>query len=540
MDPQIAYYSMEFGLNEEMHTYAGGLGILAGDFLKGAVDLEMPVVGIGIMWRHGYTTQFVGESGWPYDRYPDFRYDFLVDTGVTVTVEIRQRPVHVKVWECTHFGNAPLLLLDTNLPDNDPADREITAHLYGGGREERIAQEIVLGIGGVRALKALGVSPRVHHFNEGHAVLAGIEMIRSRMADGLSFEAAWNEVRKLVVFTTHTPIPEGNEHHPIVDLMEMGANNGLTHRQMVAIGDDPFNMTIAGLRLARIANAVSELHGHTSRAMWAHVTGVAPIIHITNGIHPGTWQSSALASARTPDDLRKAHKAAKRVLLNEIYGRTGVWLDPNTLLVGFARRAAPYKRAELIFRTGRINPVIQDGLVNLAFAGKAHPNDERGKGTIARLVEKSRQFPDHVVFVQNYDMRIARLMTQGCDIWLNNPRRPMEACGTSGMKAAMNGVLNVSIPDGWWAEAVVHGENGWAFGGGEWGDVDEYDASQLYEVMTREVIPTYYHDRNRWLTMMRASIDSTRERFSVHRMLRQYAELAYQAAPALELAGIGD
>lgn len=540
MDPQIAYYCMEFGLNEEMHTYAGGLGILAGDYLKGAADLGMPVVGVGIMWRHGYTTQFVGDSGWPYDRYPDFRYDFLADTGVTVTVEIRQRPVRVKVWECTHFGNAPLLLLDTNLPENDPEDRAITAHLYGGGRDERIAQEIVLGIGGARALEALGVKPRVHHFNEGHAVLAALELIRRRMEAGLSFEDAWGEVKQLVVFTTHTPIPEGNEWHPIDALLYMGANNGLTYQQMAAIGDDPFNMTIASLRLARIANAVSEIHGRTARSMWAHVAGAAPIIHITNGVHPASWQSSAPAAARTPDELARAHKAAKRLLLNEIYSRTGVWLDPETLLVGFARRAAPYKRADLIFREGRINPIIQEGLLNMAFAGKAHPNDERGKGTIARLVEKSRQFPDHVVFIQNYDMRIARLMTQGCDVWLNNPRKPLEACGTSGMKAAMNGVLNISIPDGWWPEAAVNGQNGWVFGGGEYGDVDEYDANQLYEVMTHEVIPIYYNDRNRWLEMMRASIDSTRERFSVHRMLREYDELTYQVAPARELVGIGD
>ncbi|HEY3364915.1 MAG TPA: alpha-glucan family phosphorylase [Symbiobacteriaceae bacterium] len=529
MDPQIAYFSMEYGLSEEMHAYAGGLGILAGDYLKGAADLGIPLVGIGILWRHGYTTQLISEAGWPIDRFPDFRYDFLEDTGTRITVHVRQRPVAVKVWKTTHFGNAPLFLLDTSLPENSPADQHITAHLYGGGRDERIAQEIVLGIGGVRALNALGIPVQMYHFNEGHAVLAGTEMIRRRMETGLSFVDAWNQVRQTVVFTTHTPVPEGNEWHPLDALMDLGANNGLTRDQLAAIGNDPFNMTIAGLRLARMANAVSELHGHTARAMWAHVDGAAPITHVTNGVHPATWQNPAVAAANTREELWAAHKACKRALLGEIYARNGVWLDPTALLVGYARRAAGYKRSDLIFRDStRIEPALNDGRLNLAFAGKAHPSDDHGKGTIARLVDKSRQYPNSVVFLQNYDMRVGRLMTQGCDVWLNNPRRPMEACGTSGMKAAMNGVLHMSTPDGWWPEAVRHGENGWVFGGGEYGDVDEYDADQLYNVLSREVIPTYYNDREEWLRMMRNSIASTREAFSVHRMIRQYQELVYR------------
>ncbi|HYG57275.1 MAG TPA: alpha-glucan family phosphorylase, partial [Symbiobacteriaceae bacterium] len=426
MEPKIAYFSMEYGLSEELHAYAGGLGILAGDYLKGAFDLGMPVVGIGILWRHGYTTQLVGDSGWPYDRYPDFRYDFLEDTGVLVPVQVRDRTVSIKIWRTTRFGNAPLLLLDTNVPENSTADQRITAHLYGGSREERVAQEIVLGVGGVRALTAMGIRPEVFHFNEGHAVLAGTELIRRRMEAGLTFEAAWGEIRQSIVFTTHTPVAAGNEWHPHDVLFSLGANNGLSYEQMAAIGDDPFNMTIAGLRLARIANAVSELHGHTARAMWAYVQNAAPIIHVTNGVHPGSWQNPEVAAATTTQDLWTAHMHAKRTLLNEIYGRTGVWLDPNALLVGYARRAAPYKRSDLIFREGhRIEPYIQDGRLNLVFAGKAHPNDDNGKSIIARLVEKSRQHQDHVVFLQNYDMRLGRLLTHGCDVWLNNPRRPL-------------------------------------------------------------------------------------------------------------------
>ncbi|HYF90907.1 MAG TPA: alpha-glucan family phosphorylase [Symbiobacteriaceae bacterium] len=533
MDPKIVYFSMEYGLSEEMHAYAGGLGILAGDYLKGAADLGMPLVGIGILWRHGYTTQLVGDSGWPYDRYPDFRYDFLEDTGVRISVHIQDRPVVVKVWKTTHFGNAPLFLLDTNISENAHADRDITAHLYGGGREERIAQEIVLGIGGIRAITTLGIRPEIYHFNEGHAVLAATELIRRLMEQGRSFQEAWNEVRQSVVFTTHTPVPEGNEWHPLDALLKMGANNGLSMEQMAAIGDDPFNMTVAGLRLSRIANAVSELHGHTARKMWSHVRGTAPIIHVTNGVHPATWQNPAVAAAATDDELWKAHRDAKRTLLSEIYGRTGTWMDPDTLLIGYARRAAAYKRTGLIFRDpARVEPFIESNRLNLVFAGKAHPRDDNGKAVIAKLVERSRQYQGHVVFLQNYDMKVGRLLTQGCDVWLNNPRRPLEASGTSGMKAAMNGVLHLSTPDGWWPEAVQHGENGWAFGGGEIGDVDAYDAEQLYDVLTNQVIPTYYNDRPTWVRMMRASIETTREAYSVHRMIRQYEQLIYrQMAP---------
>jgi len=530
LDPKIAYFSMEFGLSEEMHSYAGGLGILAGDHLKGAADLGLPLVGVGILWRHGYTTQLVGDTGWPYDRYPDFRYDFVEDTGVRISVEVQRRPVAVRVWRTTHFGNAPLFLLDTNLPENSPQDQGITAHLYGGGRDDRLAQEIVLGIGGVRALVALGIDPQVFHFNEGHAILAALELIRRRMEAGLSFADAWTQVRQLCVFTTHTPVPEGNEWHPLDAMFGMGANNGLGYPEMVAIGDDPFNMTIAGLRLSRVANAVSELHGHTARAMWAHIQNAAPIVHVTNGVHPGTWLNPQVAAARSPEELWSAHMAAKRNLLSEIYARMGIWMDPSVLLIGFARRAATYKRSDLIFRDpSRIEPYIADGKLNLVFAGKAHPNDDIGKGTVARLVEKSRQYHGHVAYLQNYDMRLGRMLTQGCDVWLNNPRRPMEASGTSGMKAAMNGVLHCSTPDGWWPEAACHGINGWVFGGGEYGDVDAYDLHQLYEVLANEVVPTYYNNRDRWLDMMRASISSTREAYSIHRMLRQYQELVYQS-----------
>ncbi len=521
---------MEFGLNEELHTYAGGLGILAGDHLKGAADIGLPLVGVGIMWRQGYTTQMISNEGWPYDSYPTFRYDFLEDPGVTVTVEIRNRPVRLKAWCVRKYGNAPLYLLDANLPENNYADQYITAQLYGGTAEDRVAQEIILGIGGIRVLRALGFTPAVYHFNEGHAVLAATELIRERMMGGATFEQARAAVRQQIVFTTHTPVPEGNESHSHDLLGYVGAYNGLTRDHLVAIGGDPFNMTVAGLRLSRIANGVAEIHGHTTREMWAHVEGAPPLIHITNGVHPGTWQSREVAAANTPEELWEAHVANKKRLLQEIYARNGVWLDPEVLLIGFARRAAPYKRPDLIFRKPElIEPLLQEGRLHLAFSGKAHPRDDNAKGTVSRIVEMSRRYKDRVVFLQNYDMRLGRLLTQGCDVWLNNPRKPMEASGTSGMKAAMNGVLNLSVPDGWWPEAVEHGVNGWAFGGeyDHW-DKDKIDAQALYEVLLGDVIPTYYGDRERWKRMMQASVASTQEAFSIQRMVRQYAQLMYK------------
>lgn len=530
MDPRIAYFSMEYGLDEEMRTYAGGLGILAGDCLKGAADLAMPLVALGILWRQGYTTQLISEQGLPYDTYPEYHYDFLEDPKVTVEVVIGAKVVKVKAWCVRRYGNAPLYLLDTNLPENDYAERFITAQLYGGGGIDRVSQEIVLGIGGVRVLRALGYKPQVYHFNEGHAVLAATELFQEKMAAGQDFWDAWVAVREEIVFTTHTPVPEGNESHPLDLLMELGANNGLTREQLTALGGAPFNMTVAGLRLARIANGVAALHGETARGMWKDVKGAAPIIHITNGVHPGTWQDQGIAVAETPDELWAAHTTAKRRLLSEIYSRTGTWLDPNALLVGFARRAAPYKRSSLIFHDpARITPAITAGKINLVFSGKAHPRDGGAKETVKRLVEMSRQYKEHVVFLPDYDMKIGRLLTRGCDVWLNNPVRPLEASGTSGMKAAMNGVLNMSIPDGWWPEAAIDGENGWVFGGKpDVADRDAADAEELYDVLLGKVVPLYYEDRARWLALMRNSIRTTREAFSIHRMLREYQNQMYK------------
>lgn len=528
--PLVAYFCMEFGLHEDFRIYSGGLGILAGDILKAAKEGGYPMVGVGILWRQGYTNQYIDESGRPYDCYHEYKYGFLEDTGVKVRVRIRGRQVYCKVWKCTKYNNVPLYLLDANLPENE--DKLITGQLYGWFSEERIAQEMILGIGGYRALKALGIKVDVYHFNDSHPILAGVEMIREKMDEhGLSFMEAWAESRKKIVFTTHTPVVAGNEVHEHELLQYMGAYNGLTYGQMLKLGRDPFSMTVAGLRLSKKANAVAKLHCATARQMWKDVEGGAEIIAITNGVHNNTWQDRRLATAFQENrDLWAPHQQAKKELLVEIEKRNGVKLREDVLTIGFARRVAPYKRGNLIFRKPEIiEPLLKEGKLQLIFSGKAHPNDLTGKEIVSEFYKMSTLYPSAVVFLENYDMKIGRLMTRGCDVWLNNPRRPMEASGTSGMKAAMNGVLNFSVLDGWWPEGCRHGVTGWEIGGGYEGkDQDEVDSEKLYTVLLGEVVPTYYRDRAQWVEMMKASIDMSHWRFSAARMVQDYYEKLYR------------
>lgn len=529
--PKVAYFCMEYGLDTSLKTYAGGLGILAGDYIKGAKDHEYPIVGIGVKWKQGYTDQVIGKDGKPYDTYKNYEYDFLKDTGVKVTVKIRQRNVVCKVWEVESFGNAPLYLLDTDLPENE--DAWITGQLYGWFGEERIAQEMVLGIGGVKALRALGIDIDVYHFNEGHAVFAGFELMKEKMDNGMSFNEAWKASREEIVFTTHTPIVEGNESHYLDRLMYMGANNGLTLEQMIQIGGAPFNMTVAALKISRISNAVAQLHCETANKMWTHVEGRSEIVGITNAIHMPTWvDNSMIDAAEGNGDLWENHIKNKNDLIDFVKERTGVQLDANKLLIGFSRRAAPYKRSNFIFTDEAIvEPLLREGRIQIVFSGKAHPLDDTGKKIVENIVNMTKKYPNSVVFLENYDMTIGKMLTRGSDIWLNNPRRPKEASGTSGMKASMNGVLNLSILDGWWPEACDHGVNGWQFGDGfESDDVDVLDAHDLkalYKVLLEEVIPTYYDNRDKWVEMMKNSIISTKDQFAVKRMLEEYYNMMY-------------
>lgn len=529
--PRIAYFCMEYGLHEEFHIYSGGLGILAGDHLKSAKDLGISMVGIGILWRNGYTIQLIAEDGKPYDLYPARTYDFLKDTGVTVDVDIRGETVECKVWLVDKYGNAPLYLLDADIPDNSEHNRNITSTLYGGSYEDRIAQEIILGIGGVRALRKLGITPDVYHFNEGHAVFAGLELIKEVMQQKkCSFDEAWTSTRQKTVFTTHTPVLAGNESHSIEILEWMGATNGLTRKQIESLGGNPFSMTAAGLRLSRLSNAVAELHSKTANTMWSHLDDRSPIIGITNGVHPGTWQNSHVRRAYEENScIWTAHMNAKHTLIAEIKERTGTELNPDALLVGFARRFAEYKRGDLIFRNRQaIEPLLETGQLQLIFSGKAHPQDGIGKEIVSKIIMMTKRYPRSVVFLENYDMHIGGLLTSGCDVWLNNPRRPNEASGTSGMKAAMNGVLNLSTLDGWWPEGCKHAETGWQFGDGYTGDnQDEHDLKCLVETLTEEVVPTYYNNHDRWIQMMRKSIAMSHWKFSSTRMVKDYLEKMY-------------
>ena len=533
-NPNVAYFCMEYGLDQRFKAYAGGLGILAGDYLKGAHDHKFPITGIGIRWKQGYTEQKIDASGKAYDSYHNYEYDFLEDTGITVSVDIRKVKVTCKVWKLTQFGNADLYLLDTDIPDNQ--DSWITGQLYGWFGEERIAQEIVLGIGGVRAIRALGLPIEIYHFNEGHALFAGFELLREKMEDeGLTFEKAVEVVKKEVVFTTHTPIVQGNESHPIDKIIYMGANLNLTRAQLTFLGGgDPFNMTIGALRLSKIANGVAQLHGETSNKMWANIDKRAEILAITNAIHLPTWVDNAMIrAAEDGSDLWEPHLQNKRALIDFIEAKNGIRLDEEKLIIGFSRRAAPYKRSDFIFTDlSIIEPLLLEKKFQIVFSGKAHPLDDVGKLIVKNLVAMSRKYPKAVVFLENYDMSIGRMLTRGSDIWLNNPRRPLEASGTSGMKAAMNGVLNLSILDGWWPEASVHGVTGWQFGDGfEHTDEaiqDAHDLKALYKVLLEEVIPLFYTNRNKWIDMMRESILQTKEPFAVKRMLEEYYELLYK------------
>jgi len=536
---KLAYFCMEYGLDSNFKIYAGGLGILAGDYLKAARDLNYPVVGIGILWRQGYTSQIVDRDGRVRDCYPVYSYDFLEDTGIKVRVKVRERDVYCRVWKVECFNNNPLYLLDTYLKENE--DPWITGQLYGWFSEERIAQEMVLGIGGIRAIRALGLEVDIYHFNEGHAVFAGLELIREKIENGLKFMEALEESREEIVFTTHTPVIEGNEEYSHSLLQYMGAGMGLNLEEMYRIGGIPFNMTAAGLRLSFISNGVSKLHSITAGRMWEEVSNRSEIIGITNGVHRPSWVSrNILDNYRQGNDLWKAHQKEKENLIDFIAEQTGQKLNQEALLIGFARRAAPYKRGTFIFSNEELlAPLLKKGEIQLIFSGKAHPLDDLGKKIVSKQYQMSIKYPDSVVFLQDYSMEIAYYLTRGCDLWLNNPRRPREACGTSGIKAAMNGVLNLSTADGWWPEICEHGVNGWQIGDGNEekhynGSYSERikkqdadDLKALYDILLNQVIPLYYNQPEKWVQMMQASIESTIEKYSATRMLEDYYQQMY-------------
>jgi starch phosphorylase len=525
--PHVAYFCMEFGLDPSFPIYSGGLGILAGDFIKSAHDLRLPMIAVGLRWDRGYGVQHIGPDGQPATEFHPYDHSFLRDTGVRVRVRVRGTEVPCIVWVTDRFGHVPLYLLEPERMEH----RWITHRLYDAGSDVRIAQEMLLGIGGARALGWLGIPVSTYHFNEGHAVFAGIEMIAERMEMGEAFPTAWAATRRQIVFTTHTPVRAGNEEHGLKDLRRMGACLQLSGAEMRSIGGDPFSMTVAGLRLSRAANAVAQLHGATARAMWAHITDAAPIRAITNGVHQGTWQSERIREAG--DDAARlwdAHATLKTELFDEIERRGHPRPDAGALVIGFARRAASYKRSDLVLRDEkRLRALLENENVCFVFAGKAHPDDAAGRAVVGKLVAAATKHRGRVLFLENYEMGLARKIVSGCDVWLNNPVRPMEASGTSGMKAAMNGVLNASILDGWWPEGCEHGVTGWAIGDESAGD-DAKDLESVYRTLEQEVLPAW-KDRARWVGMMRASIRMGVTHFSSARMVREYFEQLYAEQP---------
>jgi starch phosphorylase len=603
----IAYFSAEFALHQSLPIYAGGLGVLAGDHCKEAGDLGVPLIGVGFMYPQGYFHQHVSAEGWQEEGYERLNWaDAPIEPATTpdgrpcvTAVPLGDRSVLVAVWR-VRMGRVKLYLLDTDLEENAPWDRELSARLYGGDRETRIQQEIVLGIGGVRALKALGSDPAVFHLNEGHAAFVVLQRIRDLIERGSTFDEALKVIQDSTVFTTHTPVPAGHDAFPfhLVEkhLASAWGTLGPNRDRFLALGSHDsgagpqFNMTALAMRSASEINGVSDLHGSVTRAMWGAIwPGLAeaerPVRAVTNGVHVPTWIASDLEelfSKYLGADWRERHdepatwdgvltipdhelwtvrQSLKRYLFAFLRERArqrwteeragisrivaaGSLLESDALTLGFARRFAGYKRPELVFRDpDRLARILNatGRPVQIIFAGKSHPADDVGKHDLQRVYKRALDplFGGRVAFVDDYDLHVAHFLVQGCDAWLNTPRKPFEASGTSGMKAALNGTPHLSIGDGWWAEGY-NGANGWVIDGGVTGDdydaVDASDASALYRLLEEEVVPAFYERDasgipRRWLAVVKEAIRSVAPRFSSRRMVKQYVERMY--APAL-------
>jgi starch phosphorylase len=603
----IAYFSMEFGLHEIFPIYAGGLGVLSGDHVKEASDMGLPFIGIGLYYSEGYFTQRITEDGWQEAGYPRHSLEDLPiralldadDKPVSLSVELPGREVTARVWEI-RVGRVPIYLLDTNVPENSPGDRALSSRLYSSDPEVRISQEILIGLGGMDALRVLGYNPSVYHMNEGHSAFLILERTRELVAAGKPYGEALETVRLSNVFTTHTPVPAGNDEFPLwlTDkyLAHLWPELGLTRDQFIDLArhqvswGDSFSMPMLALRYSKYCNAVSELHGKVARKMWHYIwperrEDDVPISHITNGIHTNTWLARRLGHLfdsylgaewrdrvddpdvweqvlNIPDDVLwgvRRHLKRKLVYYVTDFARNrwmrggihpvqvlagGALLDPNALTIGFARRFAPYKRANLIMRDmDRLLSLInRPGIpVQIIFAGKSHPDHEGGKMLIQEVYRavKRPEAGGRLVFLEEYDMNLARFLVQGVDVWLNTPRRPNEASGTSGQKAALNGVLNFSVLDGWWREGY-NGKNGWAIGEDKDYDnpeqLDQVDAESLYDILENEIIPLYYGERTadgmpvEWLVRVKESIRTLAPHFSTRRMVKEYLERMYLPA----------
>lgn len=600
----IAYFSAEFGVHNSLRIYSGGLGILAGDHCKTASDLGVPLVGVGFMYPQGYVQQRIGVEGWQQNFYDQTDWKVapvrpvLTAAGAPLVLQVSLGgwPLHILVWESI-VGRVRLLLMDTNVEGNSPADREISGRLYGGDRTMRLRQEIVLGIGGVRMLRELGIPAAVFHANEGHSAFLFLERARELVEKGASFADACREIAETSVFTTHTPVAAGHDVFSEELISEYFKNYwaslGLEREAFLALGRVPgetgWNMTALALRLSSRRNGVSRRHGEVSRRMWNNLwpeqgEEKVPIGSVTNGVHLATWTQQELSRtfdkhlisawrdnqddpavwskiAAIPDEeIWAVHQRSKEDLLKLVTARArarwmtdhvdssqviaqGALLEPSALTIGFARRFAGYKRATLILRDPeRLKRLLLDPWmsIQLIFAGKAHPDDDGGKALIQQVyrMAKDPAFGGRIAFIEDYDMHVARYFVHGCDLWLNNPQPPLEACGTSGMKAAINGVPNLSVLDGWWEEGF-NGSNGWAVGepgGPIHAASDEADMEALYKTLEQKVIPLFY-DRgpdgipHAWVKVMKESIRSVAPQFSGNRMVKEYVDSYY--APAM-------
>jgi starch phosphorylase len=599
----VAYFSPEFGIAEALPQYSGGLGVLAGDHLKAASGLGVPLIGVGLFYHQGYFRQELNPDGWQKERYVDLDPHVMALSsieGERVEVDLAGKPLLARIWKA-QVGRVPLYMLDTDVEENDDDCRSVTDRLYGGDSEHRLRQEILLGVGGVKALEQLGHEPQVFHTNEGHAGFLGLERVRRAIIDDkLTFDEAIEAVRAGTVFTTHTPVPAGMDRFPRglmehyfkgwADECEVDFDRVMGLGQLPGEPSDaPFNMAVMGLRLAASSNGVSKLHGVVSRQIFAPVwPGVPveelPITSVTNGVHPRTWVSSEMRDMfdrhvlpewqeagadrwsrmedAGDDELWRARQQARERLVAFVRRRLResalsrglsepdtAWVDEafdaSVLTVGFARRFAPYKRATLLLsQPDRLKRLLLDENrpMQLLFAGKAHPADDLGKDLIRQVVQFSRQedVRHRVAFLEDYDMALARRLLQGCDVWLNTPRRPLEACGTSGEKAALNGALNLSIRDGWWDE-YFDGENGWAIASTEgWDDLgrrDQAEAASLFDLLERQIVPLFYERApsrppQRWLQRVRHSLRTLGPEVSASRMVRDYVDHMYEPAAA--------
>jgi starch phosphorylase len=605
----VAYFSAEFGLHESLPIYSGGLGVLAGDHLKAASDLDVPLIGVGLLYAKGYFDQRLDINGWQKEEYYEADIKRLPLVAATdqkgkplrITLQTADNdPINVRAWTAK-VGRCQLVLLDTNFEENSETNRVLTAQLYGGDQRVRIRQELVLGVGGMHVLHEMGVRPGVVHLNEGHSAFALLELARWLMGrDGESFNNVRETASAMSVFTTHTPVPAGHDRFDpgLIEatLGPLRKQIGLEQHDLMALGrtnpnddNESFCMTVLGLKMSRSRNAVSNLHRRVSQAMWHSVwpnksQDEVPIGHITNGIHVGTWIATEMdrlyrrwlgedwqdqmhdpktwdpVEDMYDEEIWELNEILRSRLINftrerirsqrTVRGEPDPTQDPNmpflnetALTIGVARRFTPYKRADLLLRdTNRLDKLINNPgkSVQVIFAGKAHPRDEEGKKLIQRIYTVAREprFAGKIVFIENYDINIARQLVQGVDLWLNTPRRPLEACGTSGMKAVLNGALNLSVLDGWWAEAY-DGTNGFAIGDGgehaDWQVQDDRDLGSLFEVLEQEVVPIFY-DRDEddvprgWVQRQKNAMRTLAWRFSSHRMVSEYVKNCYVPA----------